>query len=75
MNGLIPSTLTTTTTTTAVHVPGVKGGVVPPVVGGGGKGVPVKRFTNAYMLVYVRASRVGEMLAPISTEEVPENIR
>lgn len=35
----------------------------------------IKRFTNAYMLVYVRASRVGEMLAPISTQEVPEHLR
>jgi ubiquitin carboxyl-terminal hydrolase 7 len=35
----------------------------------------IKRFTNAYMLVYVRESRVAEMLAPISTEEVPEHLR
>lgn len=35
----------------------------------------MKRFTNAYMLVYVRASRVNEILAPITTEDVPEHLR
>ncbi|GAA5896538.1 hypothetical protein JCM6882_005722 [Rhodosporidiobolus microsporus] len=35
----------------------------------------MKRFTNAYMLVYVRASRVDEILKPIGTEDVPEHLR
>ncbi|GAA5992402.1 hypothetical protein JCM11641_002734 [Rhodosporidiobolus odoratus] len=35
----------------------------------------MKRFTNAYMLVYVRATRVNEILKPITTEEVPEHLR
>lgn len=35
----------------------------------------IKRFTNAYMLVYVRASRVSEILAPIEDAEVPEHLR
>lgn len=43
--------------------------VKPPLKG------PTKRFTNAYMLVYVRATRVQEILAPITTEEVPQHLR
>ncbi|KAM0792135.1 hypothetical protein ACM66B_004835 [Microbotryomycetes sp. NB124-2] len=35
----------------------------------------MKRFTNAYMLVYIRATRVHEVLSPISTEQVPEHLR
>ena len=35
----------------------------------------MKRFTNAYMLVYIRESKVSEILAPISTEQVPEHLR
>jgi len=35
----------------------------------------MKRFTNAYMLVYVRESKVNEILKPISTEDVPEHLR
>ncbi|GAA5845854.1 hypothetical protein JCM11251_002927 [Rhodosporidiobolus azoricus] len=35
----------------------------------------MKRFTNAYMLVYVRASRVNEILKPIGVEDVPEHLR
>lgn len=35
----------------------------------------IKRFTNAYMLVYVRATRVAEILAPIENEQVPEHLR
>lgn len=35
----------------------------------------MKRFTNAYMLVYVRETRVKEILAPMSVEEVPEHLR
>ena len=52
------------TSSTIVH-PNTK----PPLKGA------IKRFTNAYMLVYVRASRVGEMLKPIETMEVPEHLR
>lgn len=48
----------------AVHAP-----TKPPTKGA------IKRFTNAYMLVYIRESRVAEMLAPISIEEVPEHLR
>lgn len=35
----------------------------------------MKRFTNAYMLVYIRESKVSEILAPISTEQVPAHLR
>ncbi|GAA5865830.1 hypothetical protein JCM8547_005726 [Rhodosporidiobolus lusitaniae] len=35
----------------------------------------MKRFTNAYMLVYVRETRVNEILKPITTEDVPEHLR
>lgn len=35
----------------------------------------MKRFTNAYMLVYIREVKVKEILAPISTEQVPEHLR
>lgn len=35
----------------------------------------MKRFTNAYMLVYIRESRVAEILDPISTIQVPEHLR
>ncbi|GAA6050111.1 hypothetical protein JCM3770_001378 [Rhodotorula araucariae] len=44
-------------------------GAKPPVKGA------MKRFTNAYMLVYIRASRVQSVLKPISTEDVPEHLR
>ncbi|GAA5900428.1 uncharacterized protein JCM6883_002840 [Sporobolomyces salmoneus] len=44
-------------------------GAKPPLKGA------MKRFTNAYMLVYVRESRVNEILKPISTEDVPEHLR
>jgi len=47
----------------------VQPGVKPPVKGA------MKRFTNAYMLVYVRATRVGEVLKAITTEDVPEHLR
>lgn len=48
----------------AVHPP-----AKPPLKGA------MKRFTNAYMLVYIRESKVNEILAPISTEQVPEHLR
>ncbi|SCV67019.1 BQ2448_5665 [Microbotryum intermedium] len=35
----------------------------------------MKRFTNAYMLVYIRESRVREILDPITIEQVPEHLR
>lgn len=35
----------------------------------------MKRFTNAYMLVYIRESKVSEILGSISTEQVPEHLR
>jgi ubiquitin carboxyl-terminal hydrolase 7 len=35
----------------------------------------MKRFTNAYMLVYIRETKVNDILAPISTEQVPEHLR
>ncbi|KAK4048743.1 ubiquitin-specific protease ubp15 [Microbotryomycetes sp. JL221] len=52
----------------------------PLVNGGHVQGKPplkgaMKRFTNAYMLVYIRATKVQEILAPITTQEVPEHLR
>lgn len=35
----------------------------------------LKRFTNAYMLVYIRESKAAAVLEPISTEQVPEHLR
>lgn len=35
----------------------------------------MKRFTNAYMLVYIRESLLDEVLAPISAEEAPAYLR
>ncbi|KAJ3031740.1 UNVERIFIED_CONTAM: hypothetical protein HDU68_000675 [Siphonaria sp. JEL0065] len=35
----------------------------------------LKRFTNAYMLVYVRESNADEILKPITTEDIPEHLR
>ena len=34
-----------------------------------------KRFTNAYMLVYIRESRVEEILKPIGDEDTPVHLR
>ena len=34
-----------------------------------------KRFTNAYMLVYIRQTRVKEVLEPISDADTPSHLR
>ncbi|KAI5479269.1 hypothetical protein MNV49_003787, partial [Pseudohyphozyma bogoriensis] len=35
----------------------------------------MKRFTNAYMLVYIRETRLDDVLRPIPLPEVPEHLR
>ncbi|CCV00636.1 unnamed protein product [Malassezia sympodialis ATCC 42132] len=35
----------------------------------------MKRFTNAYMLVYIRESKIDEILRPITIEEIPAYVR
>jgi ubiquitin carboxyl-terminal hydrolase 7 len=48
------------------------------VVNGGGKGLGgkggMKRFTNAYMLVYVRESAAADILAPITQVDTPTHL-
>jgi len=34
-----------------------------------------KKFTNAYMLVYIRKSKIGEILKKIGPEDVPEHLK
>ncbi|CAB5376644.1 unnamed protein product [Rhizophagus irregularis] len=34
-----------------------------------------KRFTNAYMLVYIRESHVDEILSPVVPEDIPEHLQ
>ncbi|PKY62336.1 cysteine proteinase [Rhizophagus irregularis] len=34
-----------------------------------------ERFTNAYMLVYIRESNVDEILSPVVSEDIPEHLR
>jgi ubiquitin carboxyl-terminal hydrolase 7 len=33
-----------------------------------------KRFTNAYMLVYVKESTIDEILAPVTKDDIPEHL-
>ncbi|ORX89747.1 ubiquitin carboxyl-terminal hydrolase 5 [Basidiobolus meristosporus CBS 931.73] len=35
----------------------------------------MKRFTNAYMLVYIRESALDDILDPIAIEDIPEHLR
>lgn len=35
---------------------------------------PMKRFTNAYMLVYIRESEMGTILAPVTEADIPEHL-
>jgi hypothetical protein len=34
----------------------------------------LKRFTNAYMLVYFQQSKLDEILSPIQNEEIPKHL-
>ena len=34
-----------------------------------------KRFTNAYMLVYIRESNVDKILSPVVSDDIPEHLR
>ena len=34
-----------------------------------------KRFTNAYMLVYIRESAMDEVLAPLTVDDIPAHLR
>ncbi|KAF9582420.1 hypothetical protein BGW38_000230, partial [Lunasporangiospora selenospora] len=34
-----------------------------------------KRFTNAYMLVYIRDNAMDEVLKPLTTEDIPEHLQ
>ncbi|KAI9256173.1 hypothetical protein BY458DRAFT_519583 [Sporodiniella umbellata] len=38
------------------------------------RGRLMNRFTNAYMLVYVRESMIDEILAPVTNEDIPKHL-
>ena len=38
-------------------------------------GRSVKRFNNAYMLVYIRESDIDEILSPVVPEDIPYHLR
>ncbi|KAL8284094.1 hypothetical protein RQP46_004843 [Phenoliferia psychrophenolica] len=54
---------------------GTNGQLHPPPTKPAMKPGALKRFTNAYMLVYIRESKAAAVLEPISTEQVPEHLR
>jgi len=34
-----------------------------------------KRFTGAYILIYIRKSNINEILSPVLPEDIPEHLR
>ncbi|KAJ3173620.1 hypothetical protein HDU88_002708 [Geranomyces variabilis] len=41
---------------------------------GGRQGIKIKRFTNAYMLVYIRDTDRDQVLAPVTTSDIPAHL-